>query len=300
MSPADDASVDVSVVVMVMRVAVVGADLEGLRAGVRADDGLAVELGLRRRCGSISADSCWYSVSRLARSPVPLVPLADCTASSRMRCSASLTLASAPSAVCASEMPSLALRIATFMPRTWVFMRSAIARPAASSLAVLTRRPEDRRCIEVASDDCEVVRLRCAFSDARLVLMVWGMRALLKDPIRCRALRPATSGLVREVRPVKRILRHAARPRRSGEQAPRTGRPVRRRRARLAAKKRPPRWAAFARRAATERARRWSISAAATAPAAAAGWPARPSRCRPAAGSARATGWPFPPRSRRP
>ena len=71
-------------------------------------------------------------------------------------------------------MPSLALRMATFMPRTWVFMRSAMARPAASSLALLTRRPEDRRCIEVASCDWLVLRWRWAFSDTRLVLMVWG------------------------------------------------------------------------------------------------------------------------------
>ena len=81
----------------------------------------------------ISAESCWYSVSRLERSPVPLVPFCACTASSRMRCSASVTVASAPSAVCASEMPSLALRIATLVPRICAFIRSAIARPAASS-----------------------------------------------------------------------------------------------------------------------------------------------------------------------
>jgi hypothetical protein len=64
-----------------------------------------------------------------------LVALRACTASSRMRCRASPTLDSAPSATWAIEMPSLALRIATDMPRTWAFMRSAIARPAASSLA---------------------------------------------------------------------------------------------------------------------------------------------------------------------
>jgi hypothetical protein len=104
-----------------------------------------------------------------------LVALADWTASSRMRCSMSPTLPSAPSAVCDREIASLALRTATFMPRTWAFMRSAIARPAASSLALLTRRPEDRRCIEVARADCEVVRLRCALSETTLVLMVWGM-----------------------------------------------------------------------------------------------------------------------------
>jgi len=69
-------------------------------------------------------------------------------------------------------MPSLALRMATFMPRTCEFMRSAIARPAASSLALLTRRPEDRRCIATPRADCEPLRLRCAFSETMLVLMV--------------------------------------------------------------------------------------------------------------------------------
>src|SRR5262249_35727866 len=105
--------------------------------------------------------------------------LRDWTASSRMRCRASPTLLRAPSAVCASEMPSLALRIATFMPRTCAFMRSAMPRPAASSLAELMRKPEDRRCIEVDSEFCEADRLRCAVSDATLVLMVADIWKLL-------------------------------------------------------------------------------------------------------------------------
>ncbi len=76
-------------------------------------------------------------------------------------------------------MPSLALRAATFRPRTWVFMRSAMARPAASSLALLTRRPDESRCIDVASEPCDAFRLRCAVSELMLVLIVWGMSALL-------------------------------------------------------------------------------------------------------------------------
>src|SRR5204862_7152372 len=88
----------------------------------------------------------------------------------------SVTVARAPSAVCASEMPSLALRIATLVPRICAFMRSAIARPAASSFDELTRRPEDRRSIDVVSDDCEVLRLRCALSETMFELMVCGMR----------------------------------------------------------------------------------------------------------------------------
>ncbi|MDT4833593.1 hypothetical protein FQZ97_672070 [compost metagenome] len=121
---------------------------------------------------STSSASCFTSACRASRSSSLLVALADCTASSRMRCSMSPTLPSAPSAVCASEMPSLALRAATFRPLTWAFMRSAMARPAASSLALLTRRPEDRRCMEVASEPCEDIRLRWAFIDITFVLMV--------------------------------------------------------------------------------------------------------------------------------
>ena len=39
-------------------------------------------------------------------------------------------------------------------------MRVEIARPAASSLALLIRKPEDRRCSEVVNEDCDVLRLR--------------------------------------------------------------------------------------------------------------------------------------------
>ena len=119
----------------------------------------------------ISCCSCENSLFSESLSDVLLVELRACTASSLMRCSESPTCASAPSAVWDSEMPSLELRIATFMPRTCEFMRSAMARPAASSLAELMRRPEDRRCIEVDSEDCDAARLRCASSEAMLVLI---------------------------------------------------------------------------------------------------------------------------------
>src|SRR5690606_31502328 len=61
---------------------------------------------------------------------------------------------------------------ATVRPLTWVFMRSAIARPAASSLALLTRRPDDRRCMVVLRDWPDSARLRCALIEAMLVLIV--------------------------------------------------------------------------------------------------------------------------------
>ena len=118
--------------------------------------------------------SCWSwpnSLSSESLSDELFVALRACTASSRMRCSAFVTCARAPSAVWAIEMPSLALRTATFMPRTWAFMRSAMARPAASSLAEFTRRPEDSRCMDVASEPCDALRLRCALIDWMLVLI---------------------------------------------------------------------------------------------------------------------------------
>jgi hypothetical protein len=51
-------------------------------------------------------------------------------------------------------------------------MRAAMARPAASSLALFTRRPDERRCIDVESEFAEVDKLRCAFNDETLVLML--------------------------------------------------------------------------------------------------------------------------------
>ena len=127
------------------------------------------EVSLETR--SISAFSCWASAFSAARSVAELVALRDCTASSRMRCRLLPISPIAPSAVCDSEMPSLALRAAWSMPRIWVVKRSEMARPAASSLALLMRRPEDRRCRLVASSAPDADRLRCALSDITLVLM---------------------------------------------------------------------------------------------------------------------------------
>ena len=109
---------------------------------------------------AFSSASCLNSASSAVRSLAPFESFADWTASSRIRCRFSPILPIAPSAVWASEMPSLALRIATFMPRTCAFIRSAIASPAASSFALLTRRPVDSRWIEVASAFDVVLRLR--------------------------------------------------------------------------------------------------------------------------------------------
>ena len=77
--------------------------------------------------------------------------------------------ASAPSAVCDSEMPSFALR-QLVRPLIWVVNPSAIARPAASSFALLSEGPT-RGVQQTASELCELFRLRCAVSAATLVVM---------------------------------------------------------------------------------------------------------------------------------
>ena len=120
---------------------------------------------------SISETSWLTSACRASRSDCELVAFEDCTASSRMRCRLLVTSVSAPSAVWAREMPSLALRTAWFMPRICEVKRSEIARPAASSLALLMRSPEDRRSMEVASELCVAPMLRCAVRDITLVLI---------------------------------------------------------------------------------------------------------------------------------
>src|SRR3990167_5156372 len=81
----------------------------------------------------------------------------------------------APSAFCAREMPSLALRTATPKPLIWLVRRLDICRPAASSLALLMREPVDRHCKEVFSALDDELRLRWVLSDAMLVLTVRAM-----------------------------------------------------------------------------------------------------------------------------
>src|SRR5450830_740477 len=68
-------------------------------------------------------------------------------------------------------MPSLALRAATLLPLICEVMRLAIDIPAASSLALLIRRPVAKRCNEVARPDCDMERLRCALTGEMLVLI---------------------------------------------------------------------------------------------------------------------------------
>ena len=124
---------------------------------------------------SFSTNSAVASLVSETRSEALLVALADCTASSRIRCRLLEIWAKSPSAVCASEMPSLALRWAWLVPRICEVNRSEIARPAASSLALLMRRPDDSRAMDVASEFCETPSCRCAVSELTLVLIIEGM-----------------------------------------------------------------------------------------------------------------------------
>jgi len=55
----------------------------------------------------------------------------------------------APSTVWSREIASLAFRAAMLRPLTWPDIRSEIASPAASSLALLMREPVESRSIAV-------------------------------------------------------------------------------------------------------------------------------------------------------
>ena len=126
-----------------------------------------------------SCCSCATSSCRAARSSPALEPLADWMASSRIRCRILVDSCSAPSAVCARDIPSFALRTAWFNPRICEVRRSEIARPAASSRAELILKPEDKRCNEVANEFCELFNDRCALSEATFVLINCGIVFLL-------------------------------------------------------------------------------------------------------------------------
>ncbi len=97
------------------------------------------------------------------------MPFDHCTASSRMRCRIECISFSEPSAVCTSEMPSWALRLAWAVPRIWARMPSEIARPAASSAARLMRSPEESFSIDLDSAIEVFWRLRWALNASTFV-----------------------------------------------------------------------------------------------------------------------------------
>jgi hypothetical protein len=65
------------------------------------------------------------------------------------------------------------------MPRICESIFVATARPDASSLALFTRKPEDKRCNDVANEACEALRLRCVFNETMFVLITEAMIILL-------------------------------------------------------------------------------------------------------------------------
>jgi len=77
----------------------------------------------------------------------------------------------APSATCIIEIASLALRTAWFSPRTCEVIFELIAKPAASSSALLIRKPLDSRCIDRAIVDSVLFTALAATSELILVFI---------------------------------------------------------------------------------------------------------------------------------
>src|SRR5581483_1800128 len=117
----------------------------------------------------ISDRYCCTEVSIAARSEAWYVPLADCTARSRMDCRLEVIWLSAEPAVCARLIASLALVLACPRPPICVWKREAIAKPAALSAALLIFRPEDRSRVAVLNALPDLLKLFWACSEAMLV-----------------------------------------------------------------------------------------------------------------------------------
>ena len=88
-----------------------------------------------------------------------------------MRFSMAWTSVSAPSAVCATEMPSWALRVACLSPEIWARRFWEMTRPAASSAARLMRNPEESFSRLLPIEVFVLDRLRQALKAATLLLI---------------------------------------------------------------------------------------------------------------------------------
>src|ERR1700728_2927973 len=86
----------------------------------------------------------------------------------------------------------LTLLIAWFVPLICVVKPWLIARPAASSAALLMRRPDDKRVRDWDNKACEPPRLFCAVSESMLVFSVNAIyaRLLIKVDVSPARLRP--------------------------------------------------------------------------------------------------------------
>src|SRR5690606_30445992 len=95
------------------------------------------------------------------------------------------------------EIPSLALRVAWVRPLMLAVKRLAMAWPAASSLALLMRRPDDRRSMAVPSADWDFCRLPWATKESALVLMTDILKCSCREMAEacyCRLTRKALAG----------------------------------------------------------------------------------------------------------
>src|SRR3954453_10112435 len=100
---------------------------------------------------------------------VPSLPA--CTTRVRIRCRMFCVVPSAPSAICATLMPSWAFDTAWVRPLIWLVRPWLIDSPDASSAALLIRRPLDSCSKAEACEAWLAARLLYAFSAATLVLM---------------------------------------------------------------------------------------------------------------------------------
>src|SRR5471032_723809 len=105
-----------------------------------------------------SATCCATSCCSAAWSLADSEPLDACTASWRMVCRLDVIWARPLDAVWIIETPSFAFETPWFKPLICVCIRFEIARPAASSAALLIRLPDDRRVMACDSALCEVFR----------------------------------------------------------------------------------------------------------------------------------------------
>ena len=94
-----------------------------------------------------------------------------CTANSRMRCNIAVCCDIAPSAVCSKLIASLPFLAAMFRPRICEVIVSAMANPAASSLALLMREPVESCCIAEDRLRAFICSAFCANSEFILVLI---------------------------------------------------------------------------------------------------------------------------------
>ena len=101
---------------------------------------------------------------------VLLVPLCACTASSLILCSMSVTSLVAFSTTFKRPSASLAFFADIDSPLTWAVMLSAMAKPAASSAALLILLPVESLSIACWRSLPLDARDRCAFIEATFVL----------------------------------------------------------------------------------------------------------------------------------